>query len=195
MTDRRQAAKDVFRAASQAMTPPDLVRVSREGIDPPGEFTRGFVVGASPELILLHLLSDRVDLDGYAAFRTADISSLDRDFPRRPFYLRALELKGPKPRTVEAIDLSDVRSLLRSIEKQFPLVVIERELVSPGECEIGRIKLTTETTYALKCIGLDATWLRDSQSYKYSDITRIGFDGEYERTLALVAAAIGTFDQ
>jgi len=171
--------------AKAAADPPDLVDIVRSGLD--SRASQGFVVGISAELLLLHSFSGRLDLDGYTAFRIQDISEFSRDFPRKGFYLKALELKAIRPAPPVGIDISSVQGLLRSIERTYPLVVIHREHVVPGECEIGRIKLTSESTYALRWITPTATWEDDDKTYRYSDITRVDFDSEYENTLALVA--------
>lgn len=171
--------------AKAATEPPDLVDIGRSGLDNRG--SQGFVIAVSAELLLLHSFSDRLDLDGYTAFRIRDITEFRRDFRRKDFYLKALELKGIRPVPPVGIDIESVQGLLRSIERTYPLVVIHRERVVPGECEVGRIKLTSESTYALRWISPTATWEDDDLTYQYADITRVDFDGEYENTLAMVA--------
>jgi hypothetical protein len=177
----------VFEEAKAATEPPDLVEVVRSGLD--NRASEGFVVGVSSELLLLHTLSDRLDLDGYTAFRVRDITDFMRDFPRKGFYLKALELKGNRPALPAGIDIATIQALLKSVERAYPLVVLHRERVVPGECEIGRIKLTSESTYALRRITPTATWEDDDKTYRYADVTRVGFDSEYENTLALVAGS------
>jgi hypothetical protein len=176
----------VFEEAKAASAPPDLVEISRDGLTQ--RPLRGFAVGASSQLVLLQFLSDRLDLDGYAAFPLRDVTALNREFPKKAFCLKALELKRCRPEVPAGIDLSGLPALLRSIEQRYPLVVIQREKVVPDECEIGRIKMTSENTYALRWITPTATWADDDETYRYADITRVGFGGEYENTLALVAA-------
>jgi hypothetical protein len=176
------------RAEAQAsLEPPDLIEVERAGID--SRAIHGFVVGISTNLLLLHRMGDRLDLDGFECVRVADVTMLRRTFRRKEFYLKALELKGCRAVVPEGVELGSVRDLLRSVERRYPLVVIHRELVVPDECEIGRIKLTSEATYALRMLTPEATWMHDEEVYRYGDVTRVGFDGEYENTLSLVAGA------
>ena len=59
--------------------------------------------------------------------RVGDVTSIHRAFLRKPFYLRALELKGTRPQVPAGIDLTDVRSLLSSIERNYPLIPIHRD--------------------------------------------------------------------
>ena len=178
---------NTYAEASLALDPPDLVEVLREGLHDSNRNIHGFLVGLSDELLLLNLMGDRLDLDGYTAIRLADVTTLSRDFPLKAFYLRAFELKGIRPAVPGGIDLTDVRRLLVSVEQRYPLVTIHRERITPDECEIGRLKLASDGGYALRWITPEATWEHDYRTYRYSDITRVGFDGEYERTLALVA--------
>lgn len=186
---REETRPSLLEVAKEACSPPTLVSVARARLGDPQAKRLGFAVSVSPDLLLLHSLSDQIDLDGFVALRMKDVTSLDTKFPRKDFYLRALQLKGISPRLPKGIDLSSMRSLLRSAGEHFSLVVIDRELASPGECEIGRIKLTSDTTYALRWLSSEGTWERDDRSYRYSDVTQVGFDGEYENTLALVADA------
>jgi hypothetical protein len=177
----------VVEEAEAASQLPDLVELSR------GSLSRvhGFVVGVSQELLLLHMLSDRLDLDGYSAFRIRDVTVLNGRFEKKSFYIKALDLKGIRPNRPEGIDLSDMPSLMRSVEGRYPLIVIHRERVAPDECEVGRIKLTSADTYALRFISPTAIWEDDYRTFRYADVTRAEFDGEYERTLALVAGTAG----
>jgi hypothetical protein len=177
----------IFEKAAAAPGPPDLVEFCRNELDEPGKRGCGFVVGLSSEFLLVHSLGDRVDLDGYEIVRVSDVTSIHRAFLRKPFYLRALELKGTRPQVPAGIDLTDVRSLLSSIERNYPLITIHRERAAHNECEIGRLKLASESSYALRWITPQATWEDEYRIYRYADITRINFDAEYERSLALVA--------
>ena len=177
----------VLDEAQAAASPTDLVQVERGRLGVLPLF--GYVVGVSPACLLLQRFSERLDLDGYEAVRLSDVTQLNRTFPRKAFYLKVVSLRAYRAIAPQGIDLSSMKSLLRSIEQRYPLVVISRERVVPDECEIGRIKLTSETTYALRMITPEATWTNDDQVYRYEDVTRVGFDGAYENTLAQVSDA------
>ena len=164
---------------------PEFVAIRRGSID--SRHIHGFVVGESAELILLQVLSDRVDLDGYTAIRKADVSERSREFARRDFCLKALALKRLRPVAPKHLDLSSVPSFLKSVDRNYPLFAIHRERVASDQCEIGRLRLSSGSTYALRWITPEATWADDEEVYRYSDVTRVDFDGEYENTLALVA--------
>ncbi len=164
-----------------------LVRVARHRLERRSLFTHGYAVGLSSELLLLHSISDRIDLDGYETLRVQDITGIEDEFPKRALYARAAELKRFGPVRVADVDLSNVRSLVTTAQEQFALLVINREQVAPDECEIGRIRLAGQETYVLQWMTPEATWEPDNRTFPYSEITRVGFGGEYETTLAMVA--------
>ena len=178
-----QLAQEIAAAVAERA----LVEVVRDRFDPDGVASCGCLLAASDELILLQRLSDRIDFDGYEVLRVADISEFLVAFDHKAFYEAALKAKQLQPSAPPAVDLSGMRQLLASVDAQFPLLVIDREARVIDECEIGRIKLLTDTKYALKWLSPDAEWEDDLRTYDIADVTRVTFDGEYENTLALVA--------
>ena len=179
--------EDLAQKLREARDQLDLVRVSRDRLGNPDPYSCGHVLDFSTELVLFHSLSDRIDLDGYDVLRLEDITSLDLAFPRKWFYVRALELKRIAPKKPRGISLTNMRSLLQSIGENYPLVVIERERVGAGACEIGRAKSASAASCTFQRISSEATWESKDRHYKYAEITRVGFGCEYEKTLALVA--------
>ena len=163
-----------------------LVQIERGGFEPRDRTVHGYPLAASADLVLLSVLSDRIDLDGYETVRIRDITSCEVDFPRMAFYHKALELKGEIPTAPSGIDLTSIRAMLDSAQRQFPLLVIHREHVAPGECEIGRLKLMSDEAFAIHYLDPSAQWSDDPGHYRYTDVTRVGFGDEYATTLALV---------
>lgn len=170
-----------------ALATHDLVEIERRGFAPQDRRTHGYPLAIGENLVLLSVLSDRIDLDGYEVLILGDITSCHAEFPRKAFYLKALELKGESPTTPADLNLASIWALLDSAQRQFPLLVIHRERLAPGECDIGRLKLTSDDAFAIHYIDPDARWTDDRGHYNYTDVTRVGFGGEYEATLALVA--------
>ena len=183
----QQLVARIAKAASNR----DLAEVVRDQFDADGVRSCGCVLAASEDLLLLHRLSDRIDFDGYEVLKVKDVTHFNTDFDRKQFYEKALHAKSIVPSDAPDVSLSSMRHLLESVDAKFPLIVIEREVRTPDECEIGRIRLLTDMRYALKWLSPDARWEDDGQTYAIEDITRVTFDGEYENTLALVAGIIG----
>lgn len=177
----------VLEQLDEAIAGHDLVEIERAGFDVRDRGTQGYPLAKSDNLLMLSLFSDRLDLDGYEVLRLRDITSCKVEFARKAFYLKALEMKGESPKTPAGLDLTSLRTLLSTVHHEFPLVVIHRERLAPGECEVGRLKMTSEEAFAIHCIDPSAQWADDREHYRYSDVTRVSFGGEYETTLALVA--------
>ena len=165
----------------------ELVSLFRQELDETEWF--GYVVAESEEFLAIHSVSDRYDLDGYRVFRNADLDEIDDDFERRDLVLRAMAFKNLEPQPIPWLSLDAVREMVLSIQAREPLVVIEREIACPDECEIGRVRLDSDGTYSLLWMTTQAEWERDDRVFRYEDITQISFGGEYERTLAQLAGA------
>jgi hypothetical protein len=170
--------EDLEQRLSAAAASGELVQIERDHLDPTCGPLRGHLLAFSGHLVLLTILSDRLDLDGYQVLRRQDITAMSSTFSRKAFYERALALKGEVPVTPEGIRISTLKEALRSVQESFPLLVIEREQVAPGECEIGQLKLESHDSYALHWISPEAEWEDDPTHYKFSDITRVSFGGE-----------------
>jgi hypothetical protein len=168
----------------------ELIRIRRGGLEPASVADTGYVLDVSGDLLLMQRVTDRIDLDGYDVFRTADITTGEREFPHRQFLERAVALKALAPSSPGSIHLTNIRECLEDVQRRFPLVVIHREKVAPHECEIGRVRLTAGDLYALQWLSPDAIWEDDKELYRYADVTRVQFGNEYENTLALVAGLV-----
>jgi hypothetical protein len=164
----------------------ELVTLERGGFAE-RRHAEGFLVAASDAWLVLHQVSDRLDLDGYACFRSQDVTGLSATARRLEVVRRALAMKTLKPIDPGALDLSSTRSLLDSIQATHGVPVIHRERRDPQVCEIGRIRLDAEQTYTLHWLSPDAGWEPDDRVFRYDDVTRIGFGGGYESTLAALA--------
>ena len=132
-------------------------------------------------------MSDRIDLDGYEALRLVDISEVLTEFHQSDFLLAAARVKKLEPREPRGLDVADIQRLLASIQANYPLIALEREVVAPDECDIGRITVFSRGAFRMRLMTPRAEWADDDTWRSLDDVTRVTFDGEYERTLALVA--------
>jgi hypothetical protein len=164
-----------------------LVRLTRGGVPEEDADVDGYVVAVGPELVALHILSDRIDLDGYEVLRLRDLLAAVDGFPSDAFYRRALEMKGETPAVPAWLDLSSLPAAIESIRRNQPLVVLHRERMAPGEVAVGYVRQSLPSGIRLHWITPQAEWEDDPTLYRYDSITRVQFGGEYERTLAMVA--------
>ena len=170
-----------------ALAAVDLVRIERRHFDARDRVSHGIPVAMTDTLVLYSLLSHQITLDGYEVVRVADITSCAAAYEHKAFYSRALALKRLSPVHPPDLDLASMPALLVSAQRKFPLLTIHRELLYPGECDIGRLKLTSNEAFAIHYIDPSARWRDEPGHYRFSDVTRVNFGGEYEATLALVA--------
>lgn len=164
-----------------------LVQVIRRQLEEDGEHLVGVPVAVGTEWLVISRLGDAILLDGFDALRLSDITDVKHDFQRRSFYVRGLKHKRAALAALPALDLNSGRDLLRSAQRCYSLLVISREIENPGVAEIGRIIRASSHSYAMRLLTPNAKWVSEGVSYRTGEITRIGFGGEYEETLAAVA--------
>ena len=147
----------------------------------------GYVALQSAQLVVLHRVSDRYGLDGYCAFRREDVSQLTQDFDRSDLISRAIRLKTQTPAVPRGVDASSIQNLMESVEREYGVMVINRERIAPNDVEVGTVRMSTGQSYVLRWLGTDASWSPDDRTFKYADVTHVEFGGEYETTLLQVA--------
>jgi hypothetical protein len=73
----------------------------------------------------------------------------------------------------------------------YPLVTIHREWRDPDIFVVGRVAQLGEDSFILRHVTVAGRW-GDSGGYRYDDVTRVEFGGDYEDALALVAGPTPT---
>ena len=160
-----------------------IIRVDRKPVDE--HLLDGFVVGMSDKLLLLHVVDgSTLLLNGYSAIRLSDIHSYHVD---ETFVTRALRLLDRKPIVPEGIDLSGWAELLASVQRKYPLVLIETEKKEPGCGFIGRVAKQTTRYAALEKINTKGQW-DETEQFAFKDITQVEFDDGYVNALAHLVA-------
>jgi hypothetical protein len=153
--------------------------------------TSGFVVDYSSDLILFHVLNTEVfNLNGYSVLRSSDVKRY-RAFDKNVYWQsRAIRHLGLKPARPSGIALSSLPELISSISNQYPLITIHPERKKPSVCYIGRLLSLGKAIFTLDDLDCNAEW-SGPRRIRYSDATRIDFDGGYERALASMAPKRG----
>jgi hypothetical protein len=168
----------------EAMAAGELVELQRSVLAARSE--EGAVVGIGRKWVLIHRLEDGCRLTGYQAVRVRDIA---RTRPLvRSFSRRALAASGQRPRIPEGIELDRTRDVLRSATKHFRIVSVHLEYTDPDVCYIGAARVGRKHLH-LHEITPNARWRRKPASFHLANISRIDFDGQYERALLAVADA------
>jgi len=165
-----------------------LVQIVRQEIYDEAKSLIGVPVVFSTQWIVLTRLDDAISLDGFDALRVSDVTKINTRFRRSVFYTRGLRSRRAQIAAVPKLDLRSTPSLLRSVQRWFALLTIDRENANPGAAEIGQVGRISARGYAMRLLTPDAKWVPGWRRYAIKDITRIGFGGSYEETLAQVAA-------
>src|SRR6187200_1109860 len=101
-----------------------LVQLQRECFDPKPWY--GFIAGESDRLVVVQLVSDTSDLDGYRCVRREDLTFIEDTFPRSDFIGRALRLKRSKPEPSPIRVAETMREMMAAIKQTYGLVTIHR---------------------------------------------------------------------
>jgi hypothetical protein len=147
-------------------------------------YVHGYVLALGAEFFVLASVSDRIRYDGYECFRIADIKK--PDFAKNTAFIEAALTARGEVRPSCKLDVTSLETLLISASAAFPLITIHQEKRDSDVCWIGRILGVQRHNVSLLEIRPDATWCDEPSQYELKDITRVNFDGDYERALHLV---------
>ncbi|MER7281001.1 hypothetical protein ABT369_41860 [Dactylosporangium sp. NPDC000244] len=166
----------------------ELLRVGRLWSD--GTF-EGYVGAVAETWAALHVLDDNIYLDGFAAVRLDDVTSLERRGGPEAFAARSLALDDswPPPPPPADVDLTSVRRILITAAQRYRVVSIYIERDDPDVVFVGRVAGFNDKTLMLLELTAKAEWLKEPSAWRLDEITRIDFGGEYERKLLRVADA------
>jgi len=147
---------------------------------------RGYVLDIGPKFFLMAIVCDRIWFDGFECFRLSDVSKVMID-PYARFAETALRKRRERIPKKPRISVASVEELIMSAGQTFPLVTIYREKIDPGVVWIGKILGFEQDHVSLLEINPDANWENKRSKYHLKEITRVGFGGDYETALDLVA--------
>jgi hypothetical protein len=149
----------------------------------------GFVVATSPAWTLLaRLIPDTMQLDGYVAIRTRDVSRV-RVWVGEPetFAIRALQRAGEWPPAVpDPFPLDSTASVLAAAATMAPLVHLETEVADPDRAMIGRVLRIAGDEVLLREIDAEAEWDPEPTAYPLDDVTLVDVGGRYDAALYAV---------
>lgn len=178
--------EEVLKAVQKAKRYRKMVMCYRKCLEEEGCYDRGYVVDASDDFVLLHLVNDNIRLDGYVVLRVGDITEVVCDFDNYKFIEKALNMRKMEPERPVLVDLHSMETILQSISEHFPLMVVHREVVNGDACYIGSLEELHDKTFTMREVDREAKWI-GSKRIRLEEVTRIEFDGGYETALAQVA--------
>jgi hypothetical protein len=148
----------------------------------------GVVVDFSDRLILINRFEwDPFIFNGYSIFRDCDVEQY-RFFSRpTDWRKRAIDKLGIKHNSFPDLCLTDWTSCITSIADNYPLMTVHIELKDPDICFIGFPLKVSSKEIVLDDLSSNCEWWKKPKRLKLNQITRIDFDGGYERALAVTA--------
>ena len=149
--------------------------------------TNGYVLEYSDDWTLIQFVESDIFINGYSVIRNDTIKRYRLFDDHNSMVNRALRKLGEFPKVPGKLDLTDINAIVKSANAIFPLVVIHRELRWKDECHIGGIAAVTPKTIIITSIDTGAKY-NGLYRIRSADITKIGFDGHYERALWEVAS-------
>ncbi|GAA5022613.1 hypothetical protein [Kitasatospora paranensis] len=144
----------------------------------------GFVVAATGAWTLLAHCPE-VDLDGWTAVRTGDITKVRLHGDPTSLAVRALCRRGrwPVAAPAQALALDSLPLLLESAGRDFGLVTLHAEGKRPDVCWIGAVVGLRRKSVRLLEVDTEARWEAEPTRFPSKHITRVDFGGRYEETL------------
>jgi len=169
---------------TRAMKQRTLVRVERPSLE--SGWSDGYVVAAGAEWFVLHYIAE-VDFAGYQALRLRDVSKLTVPAPYAEFVEKVLRKLRHRRVVPKCVDATSTAALIQFAGDRFPVITLHTERKRKGVCFIGKLVAITNKDVVLHDIAPGAKWDLETTSRPIAAITRIDFDGPYERALVLVA--------
>jgi len=182
-------AKSITEISSQLATTrgSKIVKFFRPFDD--GGSTQGYVLDIGPEFFLLLLIGEEMRFNGFQCLRLQDVRKLQVPAKYAAFIESALRLRGECVEKKPMVRVGNIKEILETANKAFPIITIHREKVAPDICHIGQILDMDEKYVSLLEIGPDAVWDQKPESYRLREITRVDFGGAYEEALILVGGS------
>jgi hypothetical protein len=147
----------------------DLVSIRRAAVDE--NSIQGFVLEMSDELVLLQYVYD-LNLDGLMILRAADISEIQRSATDefQEGLLQAEGLLSAVPFDY-SVDLGSWPMAITALAKDYPLLILERELLDEPDLAIGRVLDVGAEEVHLKYFTGTAKWREEPDKLRFTDIT------------------------
>lgn len=151
------------------------------------EFLNGYLLDFSNNWSLINISHDDFFLNGYSIIKNDHIKRFRLIDDYNNFFDRALKKLGQVPKKPSNIDLKNIDSILQSVNIEYPIFNIHREILNNEICHIGSLQKVNLKTITLNLLDPGANYDGNFRINK-SDITRIDFGGNYEKCLWLMAS-------
>lgn len=170
-------AKDLSKLLAQHLAQRDLVTFRRDDIDDAG--IQGYVLALSPTLVVLQYVQD-FHLDGLMVLRRADITDVNGSrtdrLQREMLAKEGLEQRVPFGK---AFDLADWRAIIGQLSREYPLMILECEVLDDPDFVIGRVHALHADQVDFEYFSGAANWAPESAEIDLADVTCCQVDSNY----------------
>jgi hypothetical protein len=140
----------------------------------------GFVLEWTDDFTLIRLFDrDWYKTDGYCIFKNESVKKYWVYDKQEYFLNEVVKVKGIEPVPVPAISIENWPAILKTVNDNFDLVVVESELAYKNQCNIGRLEKLGKNRFSLIEIATDASWDKSPTKYKFKDLTKVCFNRAY----------------
>ncbi len=157
-----------------------FVDIHRDGL---GDILFGQVCKYSEQFTLLRKINDGGEYDGYCVIFNEDISRLQWEGTERKSIEKLVELKNETAGSVPDIEVDDIRVALAGIQEEYGYVSLYTEQKGPNACFVGQVLEVFHDSVLIHEFGPKNSLDRSMVLLKSGDISRIDFDGKYEKDL------------
>ena len=103
-------------------------------------------------------MDETIRFNGSVCVRMQDVRRLEVPAPNAAFIKAALHARGEKIPKRPRLGLANLKELLLTAGRAFPVITVHREKIAPDVCHIGRVIACDEKNLSLLEIGPDADW-------------------------------------
>lgn len=174
----------LLRKLQRAQASRTAIRLTRR--IPGADKIDGYVVGIGRKWLLLADVP-AVRIDGYVAVRLSDVSRV-KVRSTGAFYEQVARARGTWPPVAPGtIDLDTTRRLIATAHDHAVLVALHPEREATDVCYIGVPTKWRSRGLRLTEVTPSAVWNGWVSKWRFAEITRVGFSGDYEADLLLIA--------
>ena len=113
------SSSDIVKKVASAKRYTKLVECYRTTLEDRDIYDLGYVVDATDDFVMLHLVDDRITLNGYSLLRISDITEIETEVEHTRFIEKALEIRKKTVKQPVLVDLTDIRTIINSINQNF----------------------------------------------------------------------------
>ena len=126
----------------------------------------GFVLDVNEEFTLINNFDfESTSTTGFSIFKNKSVKDYELYDDPNSFDALLVDLKKVKPKKKPFISINTINDLLKTVNENFPLIVIHREKVDKEICQIGKIVEIKKNAFLMLEIDTNAEWYKKPSKY------------------------------